>query len=271
MNMHISCQQITEHGNQKLTSKLRKSIWKQYCDWSRVSTLAKQYNVSRPTIYKVLKRARKKEFKIRNSTNTKYRWIIYGMKRLAKIEKKVITRKNKEARRYNKTFPWEMFHMDTKRLSYILWDKEKIREYLFVWIDDYSRELYVRITPDKTQDSAAAALAQFIDECPYAIECLYTDNGKEYKWNQDHSVMKLCINQWIKKRYTKVRRPQTNWKAERVIRTLMDMRHKKEAFTSREERKRSLIRFANWYNTVKPHKWINWKTPYEIIEEFYNS
>lgn len=270
MNIHITCTQKKEHKNQKLTEKNRKHIRKLYCQNWKVQQLSDKYNVSRPTIYKVLKRARMREFQIRNSTNTRFRWLAYWFKRLAKIEKSILKKKNAEAKRYNKIYPWEMFHMDTKKLPYIKNDKEKIKEYLFIWIDDFSRELYVNIAVDKTQSSAAQSLSQFIDECPYVIECLYTDNGKEYKWTQDHELMKYCLESWIKKKYTKVKRPQTNGKAERVIRTLMDMWHKKEEFTSRKQRRISLKRFVNWYNCVKPHKGINNKTPYEIIDEFYH-
>ena len=63
-----------------------------------------------------------------------------------------------------------------------------------------------------------------------------------------------CEQYSITQAFTKVKRPQTNGKAERFIRTLMEMWHQKEKFSSREERKRSLKRFINWYNTVKPHK-----------------
>lgn len=270
MNIHVTCTQKKEHKKQKLTETNRKHIRKLYRDQWSVKDLADKYNVSRPTIYKVLKRARMKEFQIRNSTNTRFRWLAYWFKRLAKIEEIVLKKKNAEARRYNKTYPWEMFHMDTKKLPYIKDDKEKIKEYLFVWIDDFSRELYVHISTDKTQSSATEALSQFIDECPYVIECLYTDNGKEYKWTQDHELMKYCQEAWIKKKYTKVKRPQTNGKAERVIRTLMDMWHNKETFVSRKSRKKSLKRFVNRYNCIKPHKGIGDKTPYEIIDEFYH-
>ncbi|MBS8122564.1 DDE-type integrase/transposase/recombinase [Candidatus Vampirococcus lugosii] len=55
------------------------------------------------------------------------------------------------------------------------------------------------------------------------IKYEYTYNGKEYKGTPDHELMKYCLEAGIKKKYTKVKRPQTNGKAERVIKTLMDM------------------------------------------------
>ena len=56
--------------------------------------------------------------------------------------------------------------------------------------------------------------------------------------------MKLCRAKKIEQRFTKVRYPKTNGKAERV------------------NRKVALIRFVNYYNTVKPHKGIDGLTAY---------
>ena len=159
--------------------------------------------------------------------------------------------------------------MDCKRLPPIKNDPDKSASYLIVGIDDYSRELYVRITPDKSQFSTAEFLEQIKDECPYEIEKIYTDNGKEFKGTSDHAFVKTCEKYSITQAFTRVKRPQTNGKAERVIRTLMEMWYRKESFVTRQERKISLKRFANWYNTVKPHKGIDDKTPYEMIELFY--
>lgn len=158
-------------------------------------------------------------------------------------------------------------HIDTKKLPKV--KGIPTDEYLFVMIDDYSRELYVSLAPDKTQISSSRALAQFVDECPYLIEKVLSDNGKEYKGTTDHEFVKLCHQESIQQVFTKVKRPQTNGKAERVIRTLMDMRHSKEVFISLEHRRKSLKRFVNRYNTVKPHKGIGGNTPYETIEQFY--
>lgn len=48
------------------------------------------------------------------------------------------------------------------------------------------------------------------------------------------------------------------------------MLHNENEFPDREERNRSMMRFVNFYNTVKPHKGIDNLTPYEkLIEYFY--
>jgi len=258
------------HKNTKAWPVIRQEIWKDYCSWTKDKTkLAEKYRVSRPTIYKILKEMRLWFLYPKLSINHRFASLEYGIKRLSKIEERILKKKNEEARRYSKKYPWELFHMDAKRLPVIAWDTDKSGEYLFVGIDHFSAEWYAIITEDKTQISSTQALIQFINECPYKIEKLLTDNWKEFKWTPEHSFVKTCEQYTITQAFTKVKHPRTNWKAERFIRTIMEMWHKKEKFSSREERKMSLRRFLNWYNGVKPHKWIENKTPYEVIREFY--
>ncbi|GJL62895.1 MAG: hypothetical protein NPIRA04_15490 [Nitrospirales bacterium] len=85
-------------------------------------------------------------------------------------------------------------------------------------IDDFSRELYAAILSDKSQPSAATFLEHVLEECPYTIDCAYSDNGT----------------------------------AERVLKTLLEMWHAKTVFPPRQDRSRGLARFVNFYNTDKP-------------------
>ena len=74
----------------------------------------------------------------------------YGLKRLAKVEQTIQERLKREAKRYNKSYPGELVHLDTKRLPLLKGQSaNKPREYLFVAIDDFSRELYADIFPIK--------------------------------------------------------------------------------------------------------------------------
>lgn len=260
------------HKNTRLTIHDRKEIWRKYSqdEW-KVTRLSQYYRVSRPTIYNVLKKARLREFVPRDSTNTRFKQMRYGIKRLAKVEKSIQEKLKKQAKRYNKSYPGELMHFDTKRLPLLKGQtNQSPRQYLFVAIDDYSRELYASIEPDKTQLSSSAFLGQVLYECPYTIDYTYSDNGKEYKGSSHHEFVKLCSEHGIGQKFTRCNRPQTNGKAERVIRTLMEMWHNKEHFESNEERRKSLNRFINFYNTVKPHKSLNGDTPYEILEAYFS-
>jgi transposase InsO family protein len=260
------------HKRIRLTPHDRKKIWELWQTGEyKVSHLAELFRVSRPTIYKVLARARKQEFVPRKSTNERYRSLRYGLKRLAKVERALEEKLKKQARRYNKSYPGELIHFDTKRLPLLRGENQlRPREYLFVAIDDFSRELYAGIFPDKTQHSSALFLKQVVDECPYTIEYSYSDNGKEYRGTAHHEFVKTCTQFGIGQRFTRIKRPQTNGKAERVIRTLMEMWHTREQFKDRNHRQVSLLRFINFYNTVKPHKGIDNMTPYErLLDYFY--
>ena len=264
---------MTIHKKARLTPIQRKAIFnKYYKENIRICDLCRQYSVSRPTIYRVLERGRHKDFSVHKSVNKRFRCLEYGLKRLSKIEAELEKKLKDQAKRYNKKYPGEMMHFDTTGLPLLKGESPFEKpEKLFVAIDDFSRELYGAILPDKTQYSSARFLEQVLDECPYSIEICYTDNGTEYKGNPEtHAFAKLCQENKIGQRFTRVKTPRTNGKAERVIRTIMDMWHKKTKFKSKQHRKTEFIRFINYYNTVKPHKGIDSLTPLEkLIEYFY--
>ena len=82
--------------------------------------------------------------------------------------------------------------------------------------------------------------------------------------------MKLCAECSIEQRFTRVRNPKTNGKAERVIKTIMELWHNKTRFACSAHGKTELKRFLNFYNGVRPHKGIGGLTPEEkLIEYFY--
>ena len=261
------------HKNTRLMPNQRKALVDDYyVNNIRICDLAKKYSVTRPTVYRIIECSRNNDYSIHKSINKRFRCLQYGLKRLAKVEKQIEERLKKQAKRYNKKYPGEMFHLDTRRLPVIKGEsKFNKHEYLFIAIDDFSRELYAAVLPDKTRYSAEAFLKQVLDECPYTIEQIYTDNGTEYRGNPNHhAFMKLCKEHAIEQRFTKVKCPQTNGKAERVIRTIIEMWYNKTEFNSRQHRRTELIRFVNYYNTVKPHKGIDNLTPMEkLINYFY--
>ncbi len=264
---------MTIHKRARLTPIQRREIFDKYFNKSaRICDLQRQYSVSRPTIYRALKRGKHKDFSIHQSINKRFRCLEYGLKRLSKIEAELEKKLKDRAKRYNKQYPGEMLHSDHTRLPLLKGESPFSKpEHLFVGIDDFLRELYAAIMPDKTQYSAANFLKQVLEECPYAIETWYTDNGTEYRENpKKHVFMRLCQENRIEQSFARVKTPRTNGKAERVIRTLMDMWWRKTEFKSRVHRKQELIRFVNYYNTVKPHKGIDNLTPMEkLINYFY--
>ena len=264
---------MTIHKSTRLTPVQRKEIADRYFHQNvRIATLARDYRTSRSTIYHILNRARVKDYTIHKSVNKRYRCLKYGIKRLAKVEAALGKKLKAQALRYHKNYPGEMMHSDNTELPMLEGEKHTDKpETLYVAIDDFSRELYAAILSDRTQYSSAAFLTQVLEECPYTLETWYTDNGTEYKGSPNkHEFMRLCQENGIKQSFTRPHTPRTNGKAERVIKTIQDMWLKKTRFASRVHRKQELIRFVNFYHTVKPHKGIDNLTPMEkLISYFY--
>jgi len=264
---------MTIHKSTRLTPVQRREIADRYFHKNvRIAALSRDYRTSRNTIYNILNRARVKDYTVHKSVNKRYRCLQYGIKRLAKVEAALEKKLKAQALRYHKNYPGEMLHSDNTELPMLEGEKHTDKpETLYVAIDDFSRELYAAILSDKTQYASTAFLAQVLEECPYTIETWYTDNGTEYKGNpRKHEFMRLCQENGIKQSFTRPHTPRTNGKAERVIKTIQDMWLKKTRFASRVHRKQELIRFVNFYNTVKPHKGIGILTPMEkLISYFY--
>ena len=108
------------HKRTRLTPMDRKEIWRLYQTRGfRQQDLADRYRVSRQTVSKTIKRCRGQEFYPRDSCNHRYKHALYGIKRLAKVERALELKLKAQARRYNKSYPGEMLHVDTKRLPAI--------------------------------------------------------------------------------------------------------------------------------------------------------
>jgi len=91
------------HKRTRLTPIQRQEIYQVYHgEGKQVSELAEAYHVSRPTIYKIIRRGRQRDFSIHKSTNKRFCCLKYGIKRLSKIEKEIESRRKSKARRYNK-------------------------------------------------------------------------------------------------------------------------------------------------------------------------
>lgn len=260
------------HKHTKLLPYQRREAFRRWEHGESVVDLSVHFMVSRTTLYKVFKRARLGVFTNYSSKNFRYRQIVFGLKSLTKTEKKVaakLARKAHRLNRYEKDTPGEMVHFDTKMLPRISGEGlQEPREHLHVAIDDFSRLLVADILPDKMSYSSAIHLLEVIETMPFDIEVAYSDNGSEYKGRPTHAFVSTCNIHEIKQQFTKPRHPQTNGKAERVIQTLMREWHYGRHFTSREERRRFLYSYVNWYNQVRPHQSLGGQSPLERLRSY---
>jgi transposase InsO family protein len=174
--------------------------------------------------------------------------------------------------RYERTRPGELVHIDVKKLGRIeggagkrvggrtpgryrprsLDATGKARgtigwEYVHVAVDDYSRLAYAEVLSDERATTAIGFLrraASYYRHHGIKVERVLTDNGSAYV----STVHALCCRQLgINHLRTRPRRPQTNGKAERFIRTLINGWAYGAIYRTSHERSRALDGWL-WHN-----------------------
>jgi transposase InsO family protein len=256
------------HKNTKLLPYQRREAYRRWREGEPATDLVKHYGVSRKTLYEVFKKAKLGVFENYSSKNLRYRTLEYGLRRLAYAEKKTekkLKKRERRLNRYQKSYPGEMVHTDSSLLPLLRGEAMVTpREYLYVFVDDYSRFLFADILPDQTSWSAAIALDEAMIMMPFDIEVMYSDNGKEFK----RAFRELCIKNNIKQQFTRPYRPQTNGKAERVIKTIKTELLKGQPHVTREERRRHLYAFVRHYNQVRQHQALGNVSPITYLEAY---
>ena len=272
------------HKLTKLTSFTRKEIYRKYTEKMRETKwkgkekfykdIAPIYRVHYNIIRKVCKRWRIRDFEPHKSTRIDNLW--YNFKNYVKIERKLLKRLYRESKiiRYEKEMAWELVHIDLHKRKNIKWENPKIKKYIAWIIDDATRLKYWEELPNKK----AKTLALFIKRA-YAwfkqkgitIKKLMSDNWLEFTTHHKlsrprHSfeIMLKTLN--IEHKYTRVRRPQTNWKIERFWKIFEEQFFRKYEFSSTKDFN---IKFKDWlvyYNTKRKHWWIKYITPMQKLE-----
>jgi transposase InsO family protein len=144
--------------------------------------------------------------------------------------------------RYERSRPGELVHVDVKKLGRIRGVGHRISgdrasqgrtringrltgiagwEYVHIAVDDYSRLAHVEVLDDERAATAAAFLRRaiaFFANYGIRVERILTDNGSAYR-AAIHAL--ACRALGVRHLRTRPRRPQTNGKAERFIRTLL--------------------------------------------------
>lgn len=255
------------HKNTKLLPYQRREAYRRWREGDRATDLAEYYHVSRKTLYEVFHKAKLGVFENYSSKNLRYRTLEHGLKKIRRVEiklEKKLARRELRLNRYQKKHPGEMVHTDSSVMPLV--PGEAIitpREYLYVFIDDYSRTLFADILPDQTSYSAAIVLDEALQMLPFRVECIYSDNGKEFKG----AFKRQCTVHHVPQQFTKPYRPQTNGKAERVIKTIKQLL-RKHRFVNREERRRILYAIVRYYNHLRPHQSLGGISPFDCLKRY---
>jgi transposase InsO family protein len=188
------------------------------------------------------------------------------------------------AQRYERERPGELVHIDIKKLGRIQrgaghrmtgrrhytprivdaagrqrgssgWD------YVHIAIDDCTRLAYAEVLPDERATSAIAFLRRavaFYRRHGVTVERLLTDNGSAYR-SSIHAI--ACRTLGIRHLRTRPRRPQTNGKAERFIRTMLAGWAYGALYGTNRERTAALEGWLWTYNHRRRHSAIGRQPP----------
>jgi transposase InsO family protein len=134
-------------------------------------------------------------------------------------------------------------------------------EYVHVAVDDYSRLAYAEVLLDEKASTAAGFLkraAAYYRRHGITIERILTDNGACYR-GLVHAI--ACRHVGIRHIRTRPYRPQTNGKAERFIRTLLNGWAYGAIYGTSIERTRALDGWLLHYNHRRRHSALSHQPP----------
>jgi len=130
-----------------------------------------------------------------------------------------------------------------------------------VAVDDYSRLAYAEVLADEKATTAIGFLQRalaFFARYGINVERVLTDNGSAYR-STLHAI--ACRTLGIRHLRTRPRRPQTNGKAERFIRTLQNSWAYGAIYRSSNERTAALDGWLWHYNHRRRHAAIGHQPP----------
>jgi transposase InsO family protein len=188
--------------------------------------------------------------------------------------------------RYERARPGELVHIDIKKLGRIKGGAGKrvlglghspynteytdaaghVRntvgwEYVHIAVDDHSRLAYAEVLLDEKASTAAGFLRRantYYQRHGIHVERILTDNGSCYR-GIVHAA--ACRRLGIRHLRTRPYRPQTNGKAERFIRTLINSWAYGAIYHSSQERSRTLDGWLWHYNHQRPHAALGHHAP----------
>lgn len=187
-------------------------------------------------------------------------------------------------RRYERARPGELLHVDIKRLGRfwtlgkrILGPEVGTRnrhagwQYLHVAIDDHTRLAYAELHPSESPAACTAFLRRAVAwyrEQGIAVERVLSDNGNGYRSRVWRAT---CAELGLARRHTRPRRPQTNGKAEALIKTLQREWAYRFAYHSSAHRARALPGYLRWYNHHRPHSSLDGRPPISRVSQVCGS
>ncbi|AFM16282.1 transposase, IS30 family [Mycolicibacterium chubuense NBB4] len=193
----------------------------------------------------------------------------------------VIRASKATTRRYERSRPGELIHMDVKKIGRIpdgggwkahgrhmgkTFAQKKARigfDYVHSAVDDHSRLAYSEILDDEKGRTCAQFLARaaayFADHGITTVEAVITDNHFSYRRSYDVAAVIAAIG--AKHIFIKPHCPWQNGKVERYNRTLQTEWAYRQVFDSNDDRCAALAPWLEHYNNQRRHSAIGNQPP----------
>jgi len=190
-------------------------------------------------------------------------------------------------RRYERARPGELIHVDVKKIGRLRpgggWrvhgrdslERRRSRagnrvgyEYVHAAIDDHTRLAYAEIHPDERAETCAGFLrraAAWFSTHGIVIERVMTDNAMAYR--RSHAWREALAELDAESRFTRRYRPQTNGKAERFNRTMLEEWAYAQVFSSGAERATALPQWLHTYNHHRGHTALGGQPPISRVND----
>jgi transposase InsO family protein len=193
--------------------------------------------------------------------------------------------------RYERARPGELVHVDIKKLARIDGVGHRIHgdrgrqtrrgrdrrraaigyEYVHVCVDDATRLAYAEVLADERATTAVGFLRRavaFFRSMGIRVERVMTDNGSAYISRLHRGYIQLLGARHLR---TRPWRPQTNGKAERFIRTMLNGWAYAAVYGTSDERARALPGWLELYNRRRPHGSLSRQTPTQRLNNLRGS
>jgi transposase InsO family protein len=184
--------------------------------------------------------------------------------------------------RYERRHPGELLHIDVKKLARIVAPGHRIHgvrqtriqgagwEFVHVCVDDATRIAYVEVLADERAVTAIGFLHRAVAHyrrLGITVERVMTDNGSAYK---SHLHARVCRRMGLRHLRTRPYRPQTNGKAERFIRTMLEESLYAAVYANSAQRELALHDWLDFYNRRRRHSSLGRISPMERLAGLNN-
>jgi transposase InsO family protein len=174
-------------------------------------------------------------------------------------------------RRYEKTRPGELLHLDLKYLPQL----GKRPEFEYAAIDDFSREATAQIAWERSTVAATRFLELVLTQLPYRVEAVMTDNDMMFTMRYAYYSTRLTRfeqalkSAGIEHRLIRPRSPESNGKVERFIKTIDDECYRIVQPRTSGARVGVLKLFLEYYNHSRPHQSLGGQSPISRRDAYF--